>query len=473
MPNEVGAVMVGKQRKRRATSVWTIGVALIVACGMTAPVRAADFRIPANLRTQVEFWIDVFATYSRHQEVIHDTEHLDRIYTVLDFRELAADGVNPGQIDRIMREQEDAEKARVRAILYRLQDDPDPATLTAEERRIQALFATDRSPTKYIDAAQPDRLRGQRGLRERFAEGIATAHGYFPQMEAIFRQHGVPVEITRLPLVESTFNMKAYSKVGAAGVWQFMPGTAKSFMRVDGVVDERLDPLIATRAAARFMRQNYERLGSWPLAIKAYNHGPGGMSRAVRETGTTDIAEIIRRYKGPAFKFASRNFYPEFLAAVHVERNHRKYYGDLRLDPPHRSETVVLSRPMSITSAARCAGEDVWAIAELNPGLLPPARSGRAAIPAGYGLRLSPGSGERFRRCVASQPEPQIARAPQQRRGGSPRDAAKPRVHRVQRGQTLSGIAARYGCTVEQMRRGNGLRGKQVRTGQLLRVPPC
>jgi membrane-bound lytic murein transglycosylase D len=466
--------MWGEQRRQRASTGWIVGIAILLAVVASGVARAADFRIPPNLRPQVEFWIDVFATYSRYQDVIHDTEHLDRVYAVLDFRELAAEGVGGGQIDRMMREQEDAEKARVRAMLYRLQDDPDPATLTPEERRIQALFANDRSPTTYIDAAQPDRLRGQRGLRERFAEGIATAHGYFPQMEEIFRQHGVPVEITRLPLVESTFNMKAYSKVGAAGVWQFMPGTARSFMRVDGVVDERLDPLVATRAAARFMRKNYDKLGTWPLAIKGYNHGPAGMARAVRETGTTDIADIIQRYKGPAFKFASRNFYPEFLAAVHVERNHQKYYGDLPLDPPHRSETVVLSRPTSITGAARCAGEDVGAITQLNPSLLPPARSGRAAIPAGYGLRLPPGSGARFERCVLSQPAPQIARAPQRRVGASrDRSAGRPRVHRVQRGQTLSAIAARYGCTVDQMRRGNGLRGTQVRTGQVLRVPRC
>jgi len=467
--------MWGELRNKRASAGWMVGAALIGAACLADGARATNFPIPANLRPQVEFWIDVFATYSRYQDVIHDTEHLDRVYAVLDFRDLAAQGVNAGQIDRIMRDAEDAEKARVRAMLYRLQADPDPATLTPEERRLQALFADDPSPTKYIDAAQPDRLRGQRGLRERFAEGIATAHAYFPEMEEIFRRQGVPVEITRLPLVESTFNMKAYSKVGAAGVWQFMPGTARHFMRVDGVVDERLDPLVATHAAARFMRQNYDRLGTWPLAIKAYNHGPGGMSRAVRETGTTDIATIIRRYKGPAFKFASRNFYPEFLAAVHVERNHRKYYGDLPLHPPHRTEVVTLSGPTSITGAARCAGEDVWAISELNPGLLPPVRSGRAAIPAGYALRLPAENVERFRRCTITQPKPEMAQRASQRRAAASRErgGGRPRVHRVQRGQTLSGIAARYGCTVEQMRRGNALRGKQVKTGQLLRVPPC
>ena len=461
---------------QRKSTGWVFAVvSSLIACLVAGSAAAATFSVPPALRPQVDFWIGVFATYSRHQDVIHDTEHLDRVYSVLDYRELEAQGVSDGQIDSMMRAQEDAEKARVRAMLYRLQEDPDPATLTPEELRLQGMFANDPSPTKYLDAAASDRIRGQRGLRERFAQGVAIGHAYFPYMEEIFRRNGVPVEITRLPLVESTFNMKAYSKVGAAGVWQFMPGTARNFMRVDDVVDERLDPLIATDAAATFMRQNYDKLGTWPLAIKAYNHGPAGMARAVRDTGTTDIATIIQTYKGPAFKFASRNFYPEFLAALHVERNHNKYFGDLELHPPLRTESVVLASPMSITTAARCADADVWSVTDLNPSLLPPVRSGRYPIPGGYTLRVPAGDADRFRRCAVSQPVYEMARRASERRTTATRGrvGASARVHRVQRGQTLAGIAARYGCTPEQIRRGNGLKSGAVKTGQLLRIPPC
>lgn len=471
--------MRGNTRAGRSWGRLAAHAVLLVLCAAwSGAARGETFTVPASLRPQVDFWIAVFATYSKHQEVIHDPEHLDRVYSVLDFRHLARQGLSDGAIDQIMRREEEAEKARIRGMLYRLSTDPDPATLSAEELRLQALFAKDRSPTRYLDAAATERLRGQRGLRERFAIGIATAHAYFPQMEAIFRQYGVPVEITRLPLVESTFNMKAYSKVGAAGVWQFMPGTARHFMRVDNLVDERLDPLVATRAAARFMRQNYERLGTWPLAIKAYNHGPGGMARAVRETGTRDITTIIRRYRGPSFRFASRNFYPEFLAAVHVERNHRKYFGDLPLHPPLRSETVVLRGALPMRAAARCAGEDPFALAELNPSLLPPVRTGRAAIPAGFTLRLPAGTADRYERCAASLPRTQIAQAKRtsERRAKTVRGrhgAARPRVHRVQRGQTLSGIARRYGCSTAQLQRGNRLKSRGVRAGQVLRIPPC
>jgi membrane-bound lytic murein transglycosylase D len=441
---------------------------------MVGPAAAADFAVPPSLRSQVEFWTAIFATYGKHQVVIHDTERLDRVYSVLDVSELGRDGVEDGQIDAILRAEEGAEKERIRALLLHLDQGPDPATLNVEELRVQGMFAADRSPDKYRAAAAADRLRGQRGLRERFARGIAVGHAYFPQMEAIFRQAGVPVEITRLPLVESTFNMRAYSKVGAAGVWQFMPGTARRFMRVDSVVDQRLDPLVATRAAAAFLRQNYEQLGSWPLAIKAYNHGPAGMARAVRDTGSTDITTIIQRYRGPAFKFASRNFFPEFLAALHVERNSAKYFGDLPLHPPLRSDAARVDRAMTIGTAARCADTDAWTLAELNPSLLPPARNGRAAVPSGFEWRLPAGRADRFRSCAAAVPAVAASRSHSHAAAARPSTARGGRaVHRVQRGQTLSGIAARYGCTVGQLRRGNGLKSERVRTGQVLRIPSC
>jgi len=461
---------------RSAGLLGRIGLLGALLCALSAPVRAADFAPPPNLRVPVDFWISVYAVYGRNQMLIHDNLYLDRVYRILDYRDLARDGVSNAQIDARMKNDEATEKARVQAMLRRLHENDDPGGLSPEELRLRAMFAADPSPTKYLDAAASERLRGQRGIRERFAHGIQTGHAYFPQMEVLFRRTGVPVEITRLPLIESTFNMKAYSKVGAAGVWQFMPGTARSFMRVGDVVDERLDPLIATRAAAQFMRQNYEKLGTWPLAIKAYNHGPAGMARAVRETGTRDIATIIRRYQGPAFKFASRNFYPGFLAAVHVERNYKKYFGDLPLHELPPTEDVRLDGPTSIISAARCAGVDAITLGELNPSLLPPARTGRAPIPDGFTLRVPAGHGAQAAQCADSLPVTRFAprEAPPKRASAARDRGARGRtVHRVTRGQTLSGIAARYGCSVDQLRRGNALKGGGVQAGQLLRIPPC
>ena len=340
---------------------WPSSALLVGACS-PAPAGRPTFSVPPALRPQVEFWIGVFATYSRHQDVIHDTEHLDRVYSVLDFRDLEAQGVSDGQIDGMMRAQEDAEKARVRAMLYRLQEDPDPATLTAEELRLQGLFANDPSPTKYMDAAASDRLRGQRGLRERFAQGIAIAHAYFPYMEEIFRRNGVPIEITRLPLVESTFNMKAYSKVGAAGVWQFMPGTARNFMRVDDVVDERLDPLVATARggdASCARTTTSSAPGRW-RSRRTTTGRPAWRARCARPAPPTSprSSRTTRGRPSSSPRATSiRSSSPRCTSSATTASTS----ATCALHPPLRAETVVLAGPMSITTAARCAGADVVA----------------------------------------------------------------------------------------------------------------
>src|SRR5262249_21693468 len=158
------------------------------------------------------------------------------------------------------------------------------------------------------------------------------------------------------------------------------------------VIDERRDPIASTRAAARYLSRSYERLGSWPLAITSYNHGPVGMLRAVDATGSTDLVSMIRYYDGPGWGFASRNFYAEFLAALDIDKNPDAYFGRLPPEAIPPTRTVTLDRNVDIFAAAQLARCDRDAIADLNPALLEPVVSGRVAIPSGYVLRL-PASG--------------------------------------------------------------------------------
>ena len=293
-----------------------VGVALAIigaTFGLSEPSRAltqTQFAVPPALKHQVDFWRDVFTKYVRRQVVVHDTHRLDRVYSVLDFRHLDEQGLGEAQIELTIEKAVAREKKSIRGVLLRLHRLGPNANLTEEELRIGELFRSGKSPQKFYFAASKERIRAQWGLRERFAKGITVGHRYFPAMEAIFRQEGVPIELTRLPLVESTFNIHSYSKVGAAGIWQFMPSTGRRFLRIDDAVDERLDPLVATRAAARYLRGNYEQLGTWPLALTGYNHGPNSIARAVRQLGTTDVVVLIEQYRGQRFGFASRNFYP-------------------------------------------------------------------------------------------------------------------------------------------------------------------
>jgi membrane-bound lytic murein transglycosylase D len=461
------------------------------APGLTAAVpgraRTPHSPIPdlPDLRVQVDFWKAVFATYSSREVVIHDTERLDRVYSVLDFRPLA-ENMSDAEFQAYKRQRVEEERERIRALLVRLHQVGDDASgLSPDERRIAALFADEPGYTKFLDAAAEDRVRSQTGLRERFAGGVEISRRYLPEMESIFRSEGLPVELTRLPLVESCFNVNAYSKVGAAGIWQFMPATARHYMRVDDAVDERRDPIAATRAAATHLRRDYESLGTWPLAITAYNHGRGGMQRAVATVGSTDLQKIVRYYRGPAFKFASRNFYAEFLAALEVEENFEEYFGVLNLHPPLRASYVVVPDYTALATLARTVGTSTDRLAELNPALSGAVLSGRMRVPRGYVLRVPPGTADGFERRYAaltvdrqrSEPSARSATAAdkgktKKAKQSTAKATGSTVTHRVKAGQTLSTIARQYGTSVEAIKRRNGIRdGTRLRSGQSLVIP--
>ena len=463
--------------------VWLTGAGWAVAGDPAFPC-------PAALHPKVKFWKKVFAVYSEHQILVHDTEHLGRVYSILDFRHLAGAGESAGVLEEVKRKSGEREKERIRALLLDLDARKgNDGGLSEEERKIWNLFAKDKNPRKFAAAAAAARIRTQRGLKERFAEGIRVSRRYLAEMEEIFRREGLPVELTRLPLVESCFDVGAYSKAGAAGIWQFMPGTGRNYLRIGGVLDERRDPLRATRGAALHLKENYQALGTWPLAITAYNHGRAGMRRAVRDMGTTDITRIVRGYSGPLFGFASRNFYAEFLAALEVEKAHREYFGELRFERPLESDEVPLRHALSGKVAAQCANVAPEELAVLNPAVGSVVFSGRGNIPRGYSLRVPPGSAGAFQqrlaqiasdaRVVASVPsrkQSAVRKASKSRAGGKGGKAsavrqAAYRTHRVGKGQTLSHISRRYRVSVERLKRANNLRGTTVRAGQILKIP--
>ncbi len=301
--------------------------------------------------------------------------------------------------------------------------------------------ARTRRPAQFLDAI--DRIRFQLGQADRFREGLIRAAAWEKVIARTLEQHGVPKEIAALPHVESSFNPAAYSKVGAAGLWQFMPSTAKRFMRVDGVVDQRLDPYSATEAAANLMLYNYRLLGSWPLAVTAYNHGPGGLRRAQEQLGTSDIAVIVKRYQGATFGFASRNFYVAFLAALEVDRNAEKYFGPSMHLTETDSTAVELPDYIPVEALARAFKVDMGALRVLNPALRPPVWSGARLVPRGYALRI-PGTPppKRDRSGVGpSGADAALCGAAQRRQPPSPsrRDAGQHRIRRRRERGTAAG----------------------------------
>jgi membrane-bound lytic murein transglycosylase D len=358
------------------------------------------FEIPPALRTAVDFWKAVYSKYGRAHEVFHDTEYLDIIYSVLDFSDLyGAPRLNGDTIRALRRERVRAEKERIRDVLLTLDEIRlNPRPLSPEEKTIADFFRDDPNPNKYKEAAEDGRIRSQTGIRDNFIEGIRNSGAYLEEIEDVFASYGLPTELTRLIFVESMFHFTARSKVGASGLWQFMPATARLYLTIDEIADERNDPILASHAAARLLKSNYEALGTWPLAINAYNSGQATMRRAVIAMGGSDIASIIRGYREGVYGFASRNFFPSFLAALEVANHYPDYFGKVKPRTKTPYEYYYLQSPQFFGELSRAAPVSWQILAALNPHLQEAVLDDQVRIPAGYALRVPSGAGETFAR---------------------------------------------------------------------------
>jgi membrane-bound lytic murein transglycosylase D len=398
---------------------WPAFFLLSLLVCLPAALRAQDksasgnpLPLPPGLENAVEFWKRVFTDYSSAQLIFFDPLDMSRIYEVQDVGE----------------------------------DSRPKQYISGEIARIAAAQGVD-----------PDRVKAQRGIKERTAAGIKRSGKYLAQMQQIFRERGLPAEFAYLPIVESSYDINARSNVGALGMWQFMRATGKQFnMRVDRNVDERKDPLESTRAAAAYLKQAHESLGSWPLAITSYNYGPAGMARAVSEVGSNDLVALIQRYNHRYWGFAPKNFYAEFLAAVEVGKNANQYFPGLEIDPPLAIAEVEVTKSTTVGALASSNGLTSQQLLEWNPAL---GHTG-VTVPAGYRVKLPAGG----------KAEIVVAEATPSR----PQAKAQPQVvhHRVKRGETLMHIAQRYGASLERILEANGLRRTSLlRVGSTLLIP--
>jgi membrane-bound lytic murein transglycosylase D len=335
-----------------------LSVAVLVA--IDSPAVAEPLELPSQgLESRVEFWKKIFTQYGEDDIVIHDGFHVNLIYDVADETSVKS---RISDVKRVLEEIRTGFET--------------PENLSLPAKQIHASMVRNGVPISapVLDDLI-DGIHTQRGIKERFRQGVIRSGRYVEAFRAIFEREGIPASIVLLPLVESSFENRARSKVGAAGLWQFTRGTGRLYMRVTSKVDERLDPAKATVAAARLLRDNYRSLGSWPLAITAYNHGRGGMLRA-QELHGSELPTIIRDYRGKTFGYASMNFYAEFLAAVDVYENYLQHFGELVLDTPLRftspapakvsaTKKAASPRPAAVSDKYRVrSGDTLWEIAK-------------------------------------------------------------------------------------------------------------
>ncbi len=415
---------------------------------------AENFPRPAELERDVQFWLKVYTDATTKQGYIHDQYNLAVVYEKIDVT--GSRTANRRLIKA--RKQFYADILKVLATGKR-------NNLSADERRVLTVWTmahTQGEVDAKILSRAADSMRFQLGQANRFRQGLIRAGEWRPYIDATFRDLNLPLELTALPHVESSFNPAAYSHVGAAGLWQFIRSTGRRYMQIDYVVDERMDPFAATIAAAKLLRHNYNLTESWPLALTAYNHGVASMRRAIKQLGTRDIAMIARQYKGRSFGFASRNFYVAFLAALEVDKNPEKYFGTITSVTPYDYTEIKLDHYLYSKDIAQALGVRESILKQHNRSLLDSIWNGNKRVPKGYILRVPK------RYLTASGGRLLASIAPEKLHTEQTPDL----FHTVVRGDTISEIAQRYGYRVSEVLAANAMRsGHYIRIGQKLRLP--
>jgi membrane-bound lytic murein transglycosylase D len=435
----------GRFGERLAFAILALVLVIPSLSAVAAPSEREEDPFPSFpiLAGNVEFWKRVFAEWSMGQIAVHDLDHPAVVYEVV-----ALDGPLEFPYTDDQRDFVDDLRESWEDRLEELERKVEAGEPLSEDDKALALKITTGAGTDAVKDARR-RVRTQRGLKEQFRRGLEISGRYDARFREIFREHGLPEDLAYLPHVESSFQGSARSSAGAVGVWQFTRGTGRNYLVVNSTLDERLDPTSATYGAARYLRDAYERLGSWPLALTSYNHGVQGMAKARKQFGT-DFERIVLEYRSRSFGFASKNFYAEFLAAVEIAESPERYFPEgIDFEPPPDLEERTLTRRTTPGQLARQHGVPLEELTALNPAWSRKAVRNGYALPVGTRVWLPKGSLGRLAEAGSEGLE-----------------------HVVKRGDTLSTIAARYGTTVSELRRLNGIPGRSslIRVGQRLVV---
>ena len=351
-----------------------------------------NFPCPAALQPRVRFWIEVFSNWDSKTAILHDPNRPERVYAVFKSNR----GCRGGTHSTFKRNQI---RKSLRTIAAKIESGVEISG--HNERHLARLFPAGNAGE--IRAAAKN-IRCQGGVRDSFVRGLKGYNRHRTMIDKVLAENGLPAEISYLPFVESSYNPAAYSKAGAAGMWQIMPKTARVLgLKLNAALDERRDPESATRAAAKYLRRADRILTAVaretnpaitraqinPFIITSYNYGVTGMKRAIHKV-EPNFMTVLENYKSPRFQIAVKNFYASFLAARHVARNASHYFGARAAEGGGggRYQTVVLQHPTSIARIKAVFGLRKSELHSLNRALTNNVWRGWRLIPAGYRLRL-------------------------------------------------------------------------------------
>ena len=305
-------------------------------------------------------------------------------------------------------------------------------------------------------------------LRQKVAFMLSANNFYMPIFEEALDLYDLPLELKYLPVIESALNPMATSPQGATGLWQFMLRTGQVYgLKVNSLVDERRDPIKSTRAAARYLKDLYDIYHDWNLVLAAYNCGPGTINKAIRRAGgETDFWSIYNYLPK-----ATRGYVPAFIAANYIMTYYCEHYiSPMEMRMPESTDTVHVSRPLNLNQVAEVCQINIDELRALNPEFRKDIVPGNEKT---YALRLPTHIVSSFidkeDSIYAHKADTYLSRraivAAKTAKG-----SGKAVYHRIRNGETLGGIAIKYGVSVKQLRRLNGIRGSNIRAGKSLRI---
>ncbi len=436
--------------KKKRTLFFLFFIFSITQAALPENEDSSLFVVPEILKENVAFWKKIYTEIGLNEAVLHDRDYPQVIFKKVDVEQTS------GWAYRRFSENW---KSHIAKCLQNVETQPE-SVWTEEEKSYAALYKA-HAPENALAGAH-DRVRFQLGQKERFRMGLESSTAYLDTIRAIFDKYNVPKRLAYLPHVESSFNLESYSRVGAAGVWQFMRGTGRQFLHINYLIDERRDPILSTIAAAKLLRSNFQILGAWPLAVTAYNHGANGMKRAVESTGSRDIEVILQRYSSPSFQFASKNFYACFLAASDIAMHASEHFPNLDCAEKLQFKDVKLPSYMRPSVITKYLNIPLNVLREFNPAIRPVVFNQQKQLPAGCEIRvprdIAPGSMEKL-----------LAAIPDSLKSNEPE---RSEYYTVQSGDNLLSIASRFGVSVAQLTLDNNINRKnKIYEGQVLRVP--
>ena len=307
-------------------------------------------------------------------------------------------------------------------------------------------------------------------LRNKVSFMLAAANFYMPIFEEALDTYDLPMELKYLPIIESALNPKAQSRVRASGLWQFMLRTGKAYgLESNSLVEERFDPVKSTWAAVRYLKELYGIYKDWNLVLAAYNSGPGNVNKAIRRAGgSTDYWDIY-----PFLPKETRGYVPGFIAANYV----MTYYCEHGICPmeselPAVSDTIHINRDLHFQQVASVCNIDIEQLRSLNPQYKKDIVPGNSRV---YALRLPNNTVgtfiERQDSIYAYDTKKLLPkRSTVAVSDGTSKNSKGAQYHKIRNGETLGGIARRYGVSVAQIRKLNGIKGNNIRAGRSIRV---